>query len=818
MNTLIPLPKRWRLSLLCIPALLSAAETVVDATKTTETVHELEDYVVSETIPEDDKILPTTRPFNSVYGNNLNILDTPRNVTIISRAQLDDISIKDTRDFTKLTSSSYTGSNFGAPTTPSLRGQTADTLINGMRKGLSNNGNGLPLNFNAVESVNILKGPPSVMVGVSQYVGGYVDYITKKPTFDNSGYFELRVDSEGLRVGQLDQNLKLSDELAMRFSITGENTDNYYWDNYYRKTTALYGALTWLPTDNYQLEVNGEFFNANYTENWGINRPTNDLINNRSYVTGQGSVGVYSFGTVVPQTSEQIARTKRLHGEGDDSNGKYLSLQAIQTIQTESNLEIANNTLFQYRDRDTYSSYQYSEVLRDNFRIENRTEFRSSFDLLNIVNQINTGLSLSYQDVWAVNDFYNEPANAWDLYNQSYSEIGLTDADILGGGFNNSFPILGEDPRGKLSFRPGSTAANYDLDQDGIPDVIGNGDSNDSQTASLGLFIQNVSELNERLSLLLGGRLDYVYVTSADPMFASMMHYLRQQNPGTDYSGVQQAKDSLGDFVPNFNSGIVFKLNQNHRLYANYNYSESIPIGLGGGVPLDPATGKLDSDAFDVASQLVEAGYKSSLLENRIFYSANVFYQTRNEPQSQGPDNRITAKGFETELSFQAASRTYFTFGYSYIDSVSENGAVSTPNPIDPNAPVHVYGTFPTFDGYDARTPGVPQNIINSLVSYALSEQLTTTLGLVVTSPIKTGYTVPAAFTSDGQNWTAAEIPWQYSIDWGIRYDTRHWGLGVKILNLTDEENWGVANSIYGNDSIYAELPRRIELTSVLKW
>lgn len=347
------------LTLSCLSALqLLAADE--DSQQPAE-VHELDDFVVSAPVPEDDKILPTSRPFSSVYGTDMSILDTPRNVTIISRAQLDDVSIKDTRDFSKLTSSSYTGSNFGAPTTPSLRGQTADTLINGMRKGLTNNGNGLPLNFNSVESVNILKGPPSVMIGASQYVGGYVDYITKRPQFNNSGYLQVTVDTEGLRVAQLDQNLKLSEELAMRFSLTGEDSDDYYWDDYYRKTTALYGALTWLPSDSYQLELNAEFFKANYTENWGLNRPTQDLVDNRTYVTGTGSVGVWSFGSVVPTGTAEINRTKRLHGDGDDSNGEYLALQAIQTIETESNLEIVNNTLFQYRDRDTYSSYQYTK-------------------------------------------------------------------------------------------------------------------------------------------------------------------------------------------------------------------------------------------------------------------------------------------------------------------------------------------------------------------------------------------------------------------------------------------------------------------------
>ena len=143
--------------------------------------------VDADSVPIEESILATTRPITSVYGTDRSILDTPRNVNIISREQLDAISIKDVRDFSKLTSSSYTKSNFGAPTTPNLRGQEADLMVNGMRRGHSINGNGVPINFNSVESVNIVKGPAGAVYGTSNYVGGYADLITKRAYFQDGG-------------------------------------------------------------------------------------------------------------------------------------------------------------------------------------------------------------------------------------------------------------------------------------------------------------------------------------------------------------------------------------------------------------------------------------------------------------------------------------------------------------------------------------------------------------------------------------------------------------------------------------------------------
>jgi outer membrane receptor for ferric coprogen and ferric-rhodotorulic acid len=155
------------------------------AGQSTSSGQEMQQVVVTgANIPINEAIVPTVRPISGVYGLDLNVMEIPRNVTIISRAQLDDISVLDVRDFTKLTTSSFTTTNFGAPSNPSIRGQIADVFINGMREGLTSNGNGMPIDFNAFDSVDILKGPPGVVYGASNYVGGYFNFITEQPFFD----------------------------------------------------------------------------------------------------------------------------------------------------------------------------------------------------------------------------------------------------------------------------------------------------------------------------------------------------------------------------------------------------------------------------------------------------------------------------------------------------------------------------------------------------------------------------------------------------------------------------------------------------------
>ncbi|MEO7600447.1 MAG: hypothetical protein ABIV50_16060 [Opitutus sp.] len=109
-------------SALAAVAMALPTYAATEAPPATEDAVQLDKLDVNE-VPLSQQILPTSRPFNSVFGTDDNIVDVPRNVTIISRQQLSDISINDVLDFSKLTSSAFTTTNFGAPSNVSIRGQ-----------------------------------------------------------------------------------------------------------------------------------------------------------------------------------------------------------------------------------------------------------------------------------------------------------------------------------------------------------------------------------------------------------------------------------------------------------------------------------------------------------------------------------------------------------------------------------------------------------------------------------------------------------------------------------------------------------------------
>ena len=99
-------------------------------------------------IKRGDLILPTTVTSNSAYGLDLGVMDTPRNNTVLSKAQLDALDVQNPGGFSSLTSSSYSDASFGQPNVPRIRGQYADMFFNGMRDSFTLNGYGAPISFN----------------------------------------------------------------------------------------------------------------------------------------------------------------------------------------------------------------------------------------------------------------------------------------------------------------------------------------------------------------------------------------------------------------------------------------------------------------------------------------------------------------------------------------------------------------------------------------------------------------------------------------------------------------------------------------------
>src|SRR3984957_15715596 len=282
-------------AVLCLLAasVTQADTTTADATagggsSATDTLEE----VVVEGVKLEDQVSPLQRKVSSVLGVELSVLDTPRSVTEINAAQMRDQSIVDVTDFAKVTSGAYTNDQFGGPNVPWLRGQAAEVFQNGMLR--TPRSDGQPLSFNSVEGFDIVKGPADVVYGPTGNVGGYVNLVTKRPYFDSEhATANVTWGDYGNRRAQLDVSGPINDQLAYRVSYEGDYSGSYYRFGY-DHSNDIYVALRYLPNSQLTIDFNTEFYLAHYTENTGINRPTQQLIDNGLYYQGTG-VSPYAF-------------------------------------------------------------------------------------------------------------------------------------------------------------------------------------------------------------------------------------------------------------------------------------------------------------------------------------------------------------------------------------------------------------------------------------------------------------------------------------------------------------------------------------------
>src|SRR6202161_1627748 len=201
------------------------------------------DEIVVNGIKRGELILPTQVTSTSAYGLDLGVMDTPRNNTLLSKAQLDALNVQNPGGFSYLTSSSYSDASFGQPNVPRIRGQYADMFLNGMRDSFTLNGYGAPISFNSVDAIDIVKGPASVQGGPGAGVGGSINIATKMPSLTKfAAEANLEFDTQQKRRASLDIGGPITPDLGWRVSFTDDGSGSYYHDMFFHQQ-SLFAAV-----------------------------------------------------------------------------------------------------------------------------------------------------------------------------------------------------------------------------------------------------------------------------------------------------------------------------------------------------------------------------------------------------------------------------------------------------------------------------------------------------------------------------------------------------------------------------------------------
>jgi outer membrane receptor protein involved in Fe transport len=763
------------------------------------------DEIVVNGIKRGELILPTTVSSSSAYGLDLGVMDTPRNNTLLSKAQLDALNIQNPGGFSYLTSSSYSDAAFGQPNVPRIRGQYADMFFNGMRDSFTLNGYGAPISFNSVDSVDIVKGPASVQGGPGAGVGGSIDITTKMPTFTRfGGDFNLEFDTQQKRRASFDVGGPITANTAARVSFATDDSGSYYNDMYFHQQSLFASVLTNV-TDKYSVLVTGAFEDTRYRENDGVNRVNQSLIDNGTYLTG-GLVGpIAGFGSEINLTGSVPLSDRILIDQppGTGAHSLHIKGQIIQTYKATDNFSIVNNTFYDYLNRYNETEDYYADTAKGSYTVENKTDFKVKFATGSVNHDIDAGFTYRYAHVLDIQNFFNEPVSVFDLSASPSTWIFPASAQFPAIPYHAAFNRVQYGLPGRYTDVPGF--------------LNGTVDSNLQDAA---IFLEHRLQFTPQLSVLYGLRGDLVQLNESDPL------------GGPGYGGLPESIYTSWYGLYNGNISVVYSLSPHISAYLTYNKAQYVlPTANDGAV----ATWGIDPTLqLRQGTLLEEAGMKFDLLDKALFISTAIFKQNRAVSTGPGGVSHSFAhiKGAEIELNYQPDPHFFATASYSWLHTVLDTASGFYNFPAQPGTNYDGAGTDVVWQPNQTfLDPGVPQHLFNVLANYKHESGLGAQANIQITGPIETtqsGY-IDVAATAAGYPgiptdlvnslnaahgyYKSPQIPWQYTLNAAAFYSYQKYTVKFTIYNLTDRHNVQNDYPFYGNDFLTRVPPRSYDLT-----
>ena len=796
-----------------LAALAVSAQTPTEAPLSgTNTPPSTMEKTVVEGLALNETILPTARPINSVLGDDRSIIDTPRSVSLITKAQVEERGIARMTDLGQLVPGAYTPERYGLPGVPLIRGDLAEIYQNGQRM-LFSRDSILP-SFNQVEAIDVVKGPGSAVFGPQgQGPGGYVNFVTKQPYFDKfHGEVSTRL---GTYVpggasyfnpeATLDFGGPITKDLAYRVSYLERQGDSYY-QNVKDRTHDIFAALSWHPNEKWELDLTAQYIDARFNEVTGINRVTQELIDHHIYNAGPANLN-FGYNWILDTnktTKVKMYGNQALTAPGDNALGEKFNSQLITTYHINDQAKVVNLSYFEYLNSSKLEYYGYTEYVPENWTMNNRTELHYDFDInagkKDFPIKTISGIDFRYTRLKSYQDFSTEPFYLYDLsitdttkQNQLWRIPGIKAGNSVGGGWN----VPGKPGYGALPF-PGA------------------GDQ-DTYLYDTALFTQWDINVIDKFNIVAGGRADLLDANTAN---AEAIDYAGKVVPrGGQYAASKSLIDSSV-----FISGL-YKWTPTQTSYVTYNLVNSVTGSANfGGVDGSGGNEGLKT-SLTAESELIEAGHKASFFGNQVYVAASVFQQTKASPALVGPPNKIDLKGLEFETVYQPNRNFHINANATFQDAykiLNGNSFYQQTTTYLDGYPVGFIqdgrsGTGQGSPNYNGANPptytkvhqaATPHVLINAYASYQFDN------GFGISAGPQIQGSQNANYARDGFN---LKIPAQYIINASIFYKKQKWEARINFDNITDQKNWTAIDPDFaGNDVIFPQLP--FHITGLIKY
>jgi hypothetical protein len=753
-----------------------------------DAVTTLSSYVVTE-VPIEQSVNPLTRESSGIFGDARNPLATPRAASTITAALLNERAIHGVREIVTYSPGAYASSSYGKASVPTIRGDTAETYLNGQRR--SNNLYGFLPSFNGVEAVDVVRGPGPAVFGSGFFSGGYVNYITKQPKFVTAPETVVTT-----RIGtwvpgesglsylngsiQIDTTGEVDPTLAYRVSYEGKDGDTFFKRAGVRDDREdVFAALTWKPRPGFTLDFNAQYLWQASPEILGVNRPTQELIDHGWYYTGN-SPDTPGFPGLIPATQRvDIPRDATLFSRGDFSNANIAHAQLIATLVVSPRLTWVNRTWIEYVNRRRVHQFEYDEYVTQK-TAENRTEAHLNFEAFNFANNVVTGATIRWEGRESYTNYFNEYFYNWDITNpaQVFNQSA---------GYPNSYFPGFVGPGGRQFF-----PASYDSPE-----------TDDSKLWNPAVFWQDEITLTDQLSLLAGLREDFYHARARDPL----------PDPAGPFFQDSASADSFSH-----NWSLLYRPTRTQSYYVTYQrvYATNGNV-TGGGIILNVPDGKINRSDFRNLSELREAGAKFSFLDHRLYVGSALFDQQRTRVSLGGKHSDIRVRGLELETVYQPSTRLSATANATWQDG---HYVDASPFQLGGRSIYDLYaaGRGPGGLGTGGQGTGEADPYANQVPrgNWPLLGFSKVMFNAGARYRWENGFGI-----GGGVQWQSRQrgnfddqwhIPSQITVNAAVFYVRPRWEVNLDLLNVTDERNWEHNGDPYtASQLVFQELPFRAE-------
>lgn len=190
----------------------------------------------------------------------LPIEKVPQSISLVSNDFIKAADLKTLGDIAEYTPGALNvGNQEGFGTIIKLRGFLAAQSLDGMNFGVFGSGSGFEPDYAVMDRLEIVKGPSSVVYGISS-AGGLVNYVTKSATPQTPDYVSLQVGNwnnfrlEAQVAGALDPSQSLRG-----IAVVVRDQGDSFMTDVNHETTVVYGGLNWNGSDAISTYLHGGF-------------------------------------------------------------------------------------------------------------------------------------------------------------------------------------------------------------------------------------------------------------------------------------------------------------------------------------------------------------------------------------------------------------------------------------------------------------------------------------------------------------------------------------------------------------------------------